>query len=310
MFGTKRNQPRRRQVVDRSPQTQDKRPSVFSYRASRSVASDNVGRGKSRPAPPTPIVRPSIKKSRLKRLVVVCLSFVAALVIGNNLLLDRANPDIVVIGADNSYRNSDIYAEAAGRAFNASLLNTNKVTVNTKKIEDQLRQEFPELAAVSVTLPFIGRKPTVIFEPSNSRLIIHTSSTGSFVVDENGRATATGEVVQKFKDAGLPEVQDQSQISVKLGDIVIPSTSVSYITEVIRQLRAKNIETTSLTLLETPSELKLHIKGEGYSIKFNTKGDARVAVGSFLALKSHLDSQQKKPSEYIDVRIENRAYYK
>lgn len=308
MFVSKRNSPKRRQT-DNNARTQIKRPSVFSYRASRSTASDNLGRGKSRTSPDTPVQRPSMKKHRLKRLAIGAAFFVFFLVVGSNLLLDSSHPDIVVIGA-NSYRNSDAYYSAAVKAFGSSPLNSNKVTINVKKIEEKLRRDFPELADVSVSLPFIGRKPTIYLEPSSSRLIMHTSSAESFVLDENGRATASGEIVAKFKEAGLPEVQDLSQVPISLGDVAIPSTTVEFITEVVRQLKAKNVEITELTLLNTPNELHLRIKDEGYYIKFNTRGDARVAVGAFLSLKAYLEPQGKKPGEYIDVRIENRSYYK
>jgi hypothetical protein len=54
----------------------------------------------------------------------------------------------------------------------------------------------------------------------------------------------------------------------------------------------------------------MHINGAGYFVKFNLHGDAREEAGSYLAVKDYLASNQKTPGEYVDVRVENRAYYK
>lgn len=217
---------------------------------------------------------------------------------------------MVMVGGG-TYRDLSAYQQAVVNAFGASkLLGSNKVTVNIGQVEDRLLADFPELADVSVRLPVVGHRPTVFLEPSTSRLILHTAQNDKFVLDSSGRAVAAGADVSRYASAGLPEVQDQSKRTVQLGDTAIPSTTVSYITEVARQLRAKNIAIASLTLLDAPGELHLRIKDEGYYIKLNARGDARVAVGSFLAVKSRLDAEQKKPGQYIDARIEKRVYYR
>lgn len=314
MFGRKQSNPRRRPAKSAdTPEAQPRRSNVFSYRASRSAASSNTGRGKtgrasdekSRPAP----ARRVGVKSRMARFVKVVLVLVVLGLVGYNLFLKGDQPEVIVLKAG-TYRDEAAYERAAAEAFASSVFNSNKVTVNVGKIEERLKADFPELADVSVRLPIVGHRPTIYLEPSTSRLVIRTAQNEVFIVDENGRAVTSGEDVKRFAGAGLPEIQDQSRHEARLGEVAIPGSTVSYITEVVRQLKAKNVTVESITLPDSPSELHLRIAGEGYYVKFNTRGDARVAVGSFLALKLHLSAQNKKPGEYIDVRIENRAFYK
>jgi hypothetical protein len=52
------------------------------------------------------------------------------------------------------------------------------------------------------------------------------------------------------------------------------------------------------------------MNGVGYFVKFNLHGNAREEAGAFLAVKEYLESSHKTPGEYVDVRVENRAYYK
>lgn len=301
----KKTSPRRRLSGRATPDTATKRPSVFSYRASRSSVADNLGREKGKEEKKRP---PRHPQSRIKKVVKIVVVVGLAIVLVNSLLLNT-NPKVVLVGTNSTFRDPAVYQAAAAAAFASSKFNTNKITLNAGQIRESLTQAFPELADVSVSLPIFGHQAVVYLEPSTSRLILHTTS-GTFVIDDAGRAVATGAVVESLRQAGLPEVQDQSRIEVEQGKVVLPSTTVSFITEVVQQLRATGLAITTLKLPSAASELHLNIDGVGYYAKFNTRGDARVAVGSFLALKQHLESQQKTPAEYIDVRIETRAYYK
>lgn len=300
----KKTSPRRRLTARTTPEATAKRPSVFSYRASRSNAADNLGREKGKEEKR----RPVRAQSRIKKVAKIIVLVGLVIVLVNSLVLS-STPKVELIGTNSTFRDPAVYQTAAAAAFASSKFNTNKITLNAGQIRESLMQAFPELADVSISLPVFGHQAVVHLEPSTSRLILHTPS-GVFVIDDTGRAVATGTVAESLRQAGLPEVQDESRLEVEQGKIALPSTTVSYITEVAQQLHAKGLTISGLKLPGSASELHLTIDGVGYYVKFNTRGDARVAVGSFLALKKHLESQQKTPAEYVDVRLETRAYYK
>ncbi len=66
-----------------------------------------------------------------------------------------------------------------------------------------------------------------------------------------------------------------------------------------------------MTLPVGTSELDVRLAGQPYSVKFNLEsGTARQQAGTFLATESKLKSQNVTPAEYIDVRVDGRAYYK
>jgi len=82
----------------------------------------------------------------------------------------------------------------------------------------------------------------------------------------------------------------------------------------VRQLRAQNVSIKAMTLPAASSELDVYIGGTSYFVKFNLQdindSAANIQSGTFLALKKHLAEQNKTPSQYIDVRLEGRAYYR
>lgn len=299
----------RRRPGDDASGVTPKTANVFSYRASRSKVQDNLGRGDQKTdAIKTRKGRTWVRRTKSTIIALLVLAFVAF-----NLWLGR-EPAIVMLGAEGdsraTYRDAAVYQMAAERALSSSVFNTNKITINKAGIEESLKRSFPELSNVSVSLPVVGHKPTLYLQPSTSRLILKTRTSQELVLDTTGKAVASGQIVKSLREAGLPTVQDQSSLDPELGDVVLPSSGITFITEVARQLKAKGLEITDMTLPASGNELQVRIKGAGYYIKFNTRGDARVEAGSFLALKQYLESQKKVPAEYVDVRVENRAYFK
>lgn len=316
MFFKRKNKPsstipagRYRQPARSQPQ---RNAAVFSYHAQRTTRPTGTVRGEH------PVVTAASKERRLWRIKwfkrsPLMVAFVVLLVfVGLNVPVSDS-PKLLAVNDGNGgifLRTSATYGEMTSKLLNASFWNSNKLTIDTHKLEAELEAQFPELADVRVSIPFIGTQPTVHLQPTSPSLILSTGATDVFVVDETGRALILASKVRGIAKLGLPVVQDGSGLPITLGEAVLPSSSVTYITEVAGQLKAKQVAIDSLLLPEGTSELHLKISGAGYIVKFNLMGDARAEVGTFLAVKQKLDGEHKTPREYIDVRVDERAYYR
>jgi hypothetical protein len=207
--------------------------------------------------------------------------------------------------------NKAAYQAAADHLLSASIWNHNKITVDTANISRQLLAQFPDLASVSVTIPLLTHHPLIYIEPAQPAVIIKSAGSGSFVLNENGKAVlantpnpiVTGQVA-------LPVVTDLSGLKLAIGYQVLPANTVSFIQTVDAQLLAKKYTVASMTLPPAASELDVSLAGKPYSIKFNLENnDPRRQVGTFLATVAELQSQNITPAQYIDVRVDGRAYY-
>lgn len=206
-------------------------------------------------------------------------------------------------------RDSAAYEDAASAAF-ADALNRNKLTVNTDKIAADITKQFPEIETVSVSLPFIGNRPTVYIQPAKPILILSTQSNGLYVLDSSGRALISGNQVPSLSKLGLPVVVDESGLAIEIGKVALPRLTVRFIDEVVYQLKQQDIIIASLTLPAGTNELHLKMDGVGYYVKFNIYGNAREESGALIALREQLQTAKKTPKEYIDVRVEGRVYYR
>lgn len=288
---------------------------VFSYHARSARTDPNAKRSKLLwvNAADKPVSPRKPAKSRSRRVFVVVGSILLVALLLNGLFLSR-DPLVVPVadagGRQALLRAQSTYQQAAQAIFGSSLANTNKLTVNTARVAEELTRQFPELEQVSVTLPLFGRQPVVYVQPAKPVLLFRASNGGVFVLDKNGRAVMDASLAKGLDKLGLPVVEDRSGLPVTAGSSALPSGNIAFITEVVGQLKAKKLKISSLTLPAGTSQLDVRIEGVRYYVKFNLRGDARAEAGAFLAVKKHLERSRKTPNSYVDVRVENKAYYR
>jgi hypothetical protein len=203
------------------------------------------------------------------------------------------------------------YQAAAERVLGKSIFNGNKVTISTAHIEQQLQEEYPELSHVQVAIPLVGHRPIVYIRTSEPVLLLATSGGQTYLVDENGRALATAPQVRHLASLNLPVVHDESGIPVEPGSAALSRATALFVEEVVSQFAAKQIPVTQYKMPAGTSELDVYPEGKPYFVKFNFQHDTAVQqAGTYFAVARKLASDGVTPAEYIDVRIDGRAYYK
>lgn len=309
MFGKKKRTDQYRQ--SRVPQSLE-RDRTYLYHSSRSLRPDDET-GLGRNLRPEAILdeRARALSDRPRRLVTALLTLLMIACIAGSLYLG-GSVTVVTVGEEAAsktfLRDRKVYEDAANAAF-GSLLNRNKITVNTNRISGDLERRFPELQAVTISLPVIGSKPVVYVHPSPPKLIF-VAGGGTYLLDGKGRALITGNQVPSLESLHVPVVNDQTGLPVELGSVVLPEATVSFIGEVVGQLNAKGITTTSLILPPGSTELYVKMDGADYYVKYDLHGNAREEVGAYLAVRRYLEASGKVPNEYIDVRVVNKVYYR
>jgi hypothetical protein len=207
-------------------------------------------------------------------------------------------------------RDKSIYEATASRLLAASAWNKNKVTVNTSGVAKELKSRYPEIAEASFTIPLFSHRPVIYIEADQPKLVL-AAKDGAFLVASSGRALLKESSPGALKQFNLPVVTDQSGLNLQLGKTALPAQDVDFIYIVGQQLQAKQIKFESLLLPPESRELHAKVAGEGYLVKFNLMSlNPREQVGAFLAATESFKKQNVKPSQYIDVRVDGRVYYK
>lgn len=218
--------------------------------------------------------------------------------------LNPANADVRVSSV--VYRPKNAYEQAV-KAELSKMLNRSFFTLDERAVSENLRKKFPEVASASVTSKPFGRAIKVKITTKTPSFIISNQS-GEFIVDSSGLAVT--KVISPIQTKGLIRLEDKTGFDVKAGQQVFSSQDMQFITQLTEGLRLNG---TSIGRLELPAiakQLRLYQGGVDYYIKFHTGGDAKLQLGSFLAVSKQLASEGKQPSEYIDVRVEGKVFYR
>lgn len=234
--------------------------------------------------------------------VILVISLGYATLLGSDARFKTTKSDVLL-------RDEETYASATKKILQSSISNKNKLSISTHSIELALLQEFPELSDVAITVPIMGKKPIVELKSEQPELFL-ANQKGVFVINNEGRVVAKTNQNNGIKDLVLPIVREESNYPIELGKSALTKQEVVFITTLLTQLENKNLEIESLTLPPAASEMHVKIKNLPYYIKFNLLTDARIASGQFIAAKKQFENLNDIPQEYVDVRVEEKVFFK
>ncbi len=201
------------------------------------------------------------------------------------------------------------YQHAADKLFASSLLNRNKITVDTGAVSAALKRQFPELSLVSITLPLFGHRPQVYIAQADPIILLTAGDGKTYIIDAQGRAVAHGSVARASLQ--LLPVRDASGARIHLGQLAVPSGTVSFIRAIQFQLAQRQVHIDSFVLPAASSELDIYPRGQKYFVKCNLESNNVLQqAGAFLAVQQYFDGRGITPSQYVDVRVDGRVYYK
>lgn len=286
----------------RTAEVTKNKANVFSYRNNRPLETSTHNKISRKISSSLRIFRhlPSILAA-----TAIAISFLYVLSLNSNVNIVSLNS-----AGQPLLREKNEYQQAAHNLLKNSLLAKTKLTLNTSNFTRAMKSRFPELSEVSVTLPLMGHRPIVEIANPRPVVLLANEQNQLYVIDIQGRALMLASEAKGIEKLQLPTVVDQSTTPVKVGQAVITAQDAEFIAEVMAQLQAKNLVVATLVLPAVANELQLRLEGLSYLVKFNTQTDARQAVGALLAVKQKLEAERITPAEYIDLRVEEKAYYK
>jgi len=90
----------------------------------------------------------------------------------------------------------------------------------------------------------------------------------------------------------------------------VSASSAKFINTVIAQSKRANVPIVSFVLPNTAQEVDLRTSDKPYYVKFYLGGDALIQTGQFLAARHQFDATNSQPSEYLDVRVAGKIFYR
>jgi cell division septal protein FtsQ len=200
--------------------------------------------------------------------------------------------------ADSQRVESEIRELVGGQWRQQSLL-----TLNSDDLKSELVTKDPRVSTVDI----VRNWPHGISANIEMKIPVLVWVTGGqrYEVDSNGKVMG-----QITAPSGLPAVNDGSNLPVKAGEQIVTARFSTFVGDVARGLAGVGgLKVISYDVKETTNDLYVKVSG-GYTITLDSERGAFEQLGDLKTLLAYLQKQHKKPTEYIDLRIAQRAYYK
>ena len=210
------------------------------------------------------------------------------------------------------YHPQKVYLDTVSSKLQA-LKNRNKLTLDQKEIITSLQKQFPEIIGGSVNLPLFSQIPQVTLNIAKPSLLLK-GTPGTFgandrlVIDQKGSVVGLITDLPQFKD--LPLVTDNSGFSARKGQQALSTADVNFILDIVAQAKHAGVPIAGLVLPPKGQEVDLITGDRPYFVKFYLGGDSAFQIGQFLAARNQFDKGGSQPSQYLDVRVNGKIFYK
>lgn len=206
--------------------------------------------------------------------------------------------------SSNSYFTADRYTASVTELLQSNILNRTKLTLRANDIERSLKKQYPEIATVVVHIDVLGAKPRLnirTYEP----VFTLSKQSSSYIVLEDGSLIKGSTVVN------LAKIEDVSGIPVSDGEKYLRQDDIQFLDYVQAEVKSKKqwgIEYFKLT--NRPREVSVKVINQSYEVKMYFDEDMQQQVGSWIASAKKLGEGGEAPSEYLDVRVSEKVFWK
>ncbi len=205
---------------------------------------------------------------------------------------------------------NQIEYQLEGKYFNW-IKKDNLLLVSNNKLVNHLLEKFRLIRKVEIKKKFPSRMMVFIQERKPS--LIFNSAGQSYLLDENGQAYDNSSSADSQTKKGLITLIDESNKKVNLGMGVLDKNYLIYIKEIKSKIeRETNLKLTSnfrtVSLISNNIKVKTQ---EGWEIYFNKNIKIDKELEALKAvLNKEIKPQQRQDLKYIDLRINNKVYYR
>ncbi|MDO8523358.1 MAG: hypothetical protein Q7S12_03700 [bacterium] len=207
------------------------------------------------------------------------------------------------INADDFVSKSEV--ESAVNPYLASLNafwlpNNNFFLLQTAKLENVLKEKGIGLAVAQKAFP----KTLNIKFPQTEPWLIHCGSMDCFYVSETG---FLADRAPKFSESPIPQIITGNS-NAKIGDGVVSPSEALTLRKVFQKMKRLNISVTSASFGKN-AEVKI-ITNENWYLLILENSDIEKVFGDLKLLMDQKIKEDRARLEYIDMRYENKAFYK
>jgi hypothetical protein len=198
-----------------------------------------------------------------------------------------------------------VYQQEVQQYFTKHPLERFGFSINRKQFADDMQASHPELASVDIDKNWYGGNVTFVLQFRRPLLVWETGG-HRFYVDNQGVAFEYDHFGGKYVS-----VSDQSGISPSdSGGSVASDQFINFLGKMVGAVNAGGKgNVIDIIIPASTREVDLKLQGRGYPIKTHTDRDPLKQAADIINALKWFDDKKITP-QYVDVRVEGKAYFK
>ncbi len=218
------------------------------------------------------------------------------------------SPSIRIANPGSLLRKRESYEGKITDVIKSDIFSKTKLTFREGHIAKEVQLSLPEFQNVSVKIPFLGYRP-IIYATIDTAIFRYNASGKQFILGRSGRLVSEISDDIKASTLGLPLLQEEVVLQKQSGDAIMSATTAQHLQRFCAILTDNNMNVVSATLLSNGSEYNVAVGSHEYKFKVSLQFDAELQAGRAVAADSYLSKNLITPTTYIDLRVDERAYY-
>ncbi|MEK7625818.1 MAG: hypothetical protein AAB423_00475 [Patescibacteria group bacterium] len=193
------------------------------------------------------------------------------------------------------------YKEVIDEQLKSNPINKNFWLIDQSTITEKLKDKYPEVQSVSYSYSIFDQViniRVIISQP----LLALSSNGNTYQVDSRGRV-----VEESYSGNTLITLIDGDNREYKKGDFALVTANLNYIHNIVEQSKARSFAIERMSIEHGATELYVKYLNDKYFVKYSLLNDPRLSFGTYVVAK---EKAGQTPTEYIDVRVVDRAYIK
>lgn len=208
--------------------------------------------------------------------------------------------------ADNPYRDSEIYVQAAQDILNENVSFMTKVTFQSEDYEQRFIERFPEVSSLSAVVPIAGRELQLSMKMQEPVAVLMADNNEYYV-------TQSGQIVETPKaNTEYPIISLQEPPRITNGGQLLTSSEAELINLLSREFDGSSSVRPKLASILydiRKREMQVRFRDVPYYAKVTSEAEAGEQVGALVATIADVgENKIAAPNSYIDARVPGRVF--
>lgn len=188
--------------------------------------------------------------------------------------------------------------------YKKKLLNlefNNILFFKSQEAKSLLLKKYPRLSSIEIKRKFPDTLEIKVQEREG--VIVWDIGDKRYLIDEEGVAFS-----ECLGESNLPKVVDSKKLPIDLNSQIINSDFINFVLQLLEKLPKENIAINSVTISESIYDIEIGTQ-KGYKIYFDIRRSLDSQINKLRTLLEKIGGEVNY-IQYIDLRIENKVFYR